>query len=273
MISVNVTIHNKGFLLERVLNAIKQNTVLPYEIITVLDGCTDNSEQVLFDWINKNTNVQMKVMYADNVFETPANNMAAKQSSEKYIAIIQDDCIVTEKGWDKRIIKPMQLFSDVFAVTGRCTHNYIFNPASQHVNMVENLDNCWCDILIATDHSQKIIGQPRDQFVIRNSINRSPFVVRNDVLNTMGYFDEAYAPQDQDDHDLCYRTYEKLGMVCGCYWVDWVSELEWGGTRPDGANPAAWLLKTHHKNSKILYSRFKNVFDNHFNHNETRICL
>lgn len=271
MHSVNLTIHNKGFLLPQVLHAIKQNTVGTYEIVFVLDGCTDNSEELVLQWCKVNPQIKSTVLYAPNVYETPANNMAAKISSGKYILIVQDDCIVNEYGWNERIVKPMNIFSDVFAVTGRTAYNYIYNVNSLHVTMDENLDNCWCDILIAVDHSEKINGQLRNEFVVRNSINRSPFAIRNDILTKMNYFDEIYAPQDQDDADLCHRVYKELGMFCGCYWVDFLSDLKWGGTRPDGVNPAAWLLRTHHKNTKILFNRFKDVFINNINHNHTRI--
>ena len=37
----------KGWLLPRVLDGIKQNTTGSYELIVVLDGCTDDSENIL----------------------------------------------------------------------------------------------------------------------------------------------------------------------------------------------------------------------------------
>ena len=79
-------------------------------------------------------------------------------------------------------------------------------------------------------------------------------------LNQMGYFDEAFSPQDMDDHDLMFRAHKELGKVCGLYSINMQSENEWGGTRVDG-KPASWLLKSHHKNSKIFYERNKDILE------------
>ena len=113
MISINLTIFNKGFLVERVLSAIKDNTVLDYELIVVLDGCTDNSEANVLKFFNEN-NINHKIFYADNVFETKANNIAAKNSEGDIIIIVQDDMVIDEKVWDERLIKPIRAFDDVF---------------------------------------------------------------------------------------------------------------------------------------------------------------
>ena len=48
------------------------------------------------------------------------------------------------------------------------------------------------------------------------------------------------------------KVYKELNKVCGCYWIDFKSEDAWGGTRVSG-EPAPWLYKAHHKNSKIFY--------------------
>ena len=42
MYSINLTVFNKGFLIDRVLESIKKNTTGDYEIIVTLDGCTDD---------------------------------------------------------------------------------------------------------------------------------------------------------------------------------------------------------------------------------------
>ena len=134
--------------------------------------------------------------------------------------------------------------------------------------MKDDLDNCWCDIVLHTDHAQKN-NIPRDIFAVRNTVNRGPLMMNHADLNQMGYFDEAFEPQDMDDHDLMHRAYKQLNKVCGCYWIDFESEDAWGGTRVSG-EPASWLYKAHHKNSKIFYDRHKDLI-NGPNHNEDRV--
>ena len=69
MHSIILTVHNKDWLLEKVLEGIYYNTRTPYELIIVLDGCTDNSERVVWDTL-LSTPVEWKLLHAPDVYET-----------------------------------------------------------------------------------------------------------------------------------------------------------------------------------------------------------
>ena len=47
MHSIILTVHNKGWLIGDVIQGIKDNTVDEYELIVVVDGCSDESETVV----------------------------------------------------------------------------------------------------------------------------------------------------------------------------------------------------------------------------------
>lgn len=256
MISINLTIHNKDFLIENVLNSIKNLTHNEYEIIVVLDGCTDNSETIVNNFFEKNKTIAHKILYAPNVFETKSNNLAAKNSSGEYIIIVQDDMIVNEKNWDQRLLKPF-IFDDIFAVTARTAHNWVINKNSIHINDKFDRDDCWSDVINHIEHAN-INNLGRDNFGIRSCVNRGPLAIKKNIFNAMGGFDEEFCPQDSDDHDLCYRTYKKMGMLCGCYPINYISQDEWGGTR-SGGQTKPWMLKANQKNSKILFNRHKEM--------------
>ena len=254
--SLILTIHNKEFLLPKVLEGIKQNTTGSYELIVVLDGCSDNSAQIVYDYYNKFDRI--KIFETPDVFETKANNVGLKNSSGKYCTIIQDDMIINERAWNERMVKPFS-FGDVFAVTSRTAHNWQFNPHTLHLNMPNELDHCWCDVLNHVDHAHRG-NTPREEFAIRSSVNRGPLMILHEDLQKLNYLDEEFSPQDMDDHDFCYRAKKTLNKVCGCYWVDIITQDSWGGTRVSGS-PAAWLLKAHHKNTKIFYNRHKDLIN------------
>lgn len=253
MISINLTIHNKGFLLDRVLNGIKENTKSDFELICVLDGCEDDSRDILESFEEKNKNINMKILSAPNVFETKANNMAAFNSSGEYIIIIQDDMVITENAWDKRILKPFSAFEDIFAVTARTAHNWVYNKNSTNIFDKVPCDNSWSDILFHTDHAgEKELG--REIFGIRDSVNRGPLAIRSDIFREFKGFDEAFCPQDMDDHDLAYRVRKATGLRCGCYPIGFLSDQNWGGTRENGS-PKKWFLKANQKNTKLFWER------------------
>lgn len=268
MHSIILTVHNKEWLIDKVIESIVKNTIESYELIVVIDGCTDNTEKIVFETL-KNSQVNYKVIFTPDVFETKANNAGLKLAKGDKVIIIQDDMIIKEYGWNKRMQKPFDEFNDVFAVTSRTAHNWSFNPNTQHLNMRENLDNCWCDICLHNNHADKS-NISRDVFAVRASVNRGPLMIDHDDLKVMNYFDENFSPQDMDDHDLMYRMHKKLDKVCGCYWIDFESRDEWGGTRVSGS-PAPWLLKANHKNMKIFYERHKDLINLNYQNENRRL--
>lgn len=245
MISINLTTHNHAYMLDRVIDGIRSNAVLPYELVVVIDGCTDDTEAVVAR--AKPT----KVLRTPDVFETKANNVAARASEGEFIVIVQDDCIITEKGWDERLVKPLKAYDDVWSCSGNCSHNWrVQNP---HALEVPDDPSRWCDLLTCTERAAKGTIH-RDTVAIRDTCNRGPLALKHSIFQRLGHFDEAFAPQDMDDHDANYRAYTELGMKACCYWIGFESDLAWAGTRANGADPP-WLLASHWKNCRILWER------------------
>lgn len=269
MHSIILTIHNKDWMIREVVEGICKNTIGNYELIVVIDGCTDNTESVVLETL-KNKNIDFKLIFAPDVFETKANNLGLKIAQGDKVIIVQDDMIIREHGWNQRMQKPFDKFDDVFAVTSRTAHDWELNPKTEHLGMKENLDNCWCDICIHTNHADKS-NISRDVFAVRASVNRGPLMINHEDLKKLNYLDEEFSPQDMDDHDLMYRMHKELGKVCGCYWIDFESKDEWGGTRVSG-DAASWLLKANHKNMKIFYERHSNLINMGYK-NENRNLL
>lgn len=254
--SLILTVHNKGFLIDRVLNAIKEKSVGLYELIVVLDGCTDSSEEKVLSFRDSNPQMKINIIYTPDVFETKANNAALREVNSDIAIIIQDDMIVNEDGWNQRLVKPFKAFDDVFAVTSRCAHNWEINADSKHIHTNTTNNYEWSDILNHVDHADsKTID--RNTFAIRQCVNRGPLALNYADMKELDFFDELFAPQDMDDHDLCFRLRERFDKVVGCYWIDCLCMPEWGGTRINGAQ-AAWSLEANQKNTRIVYDRHKN---------------
>jgi len=254
--SIILTIHNKDFLVGQSLHRLKKFTGGDYEIVIILDGCNDDSEDIVKSFISLNADMVIKLLYADDVFEVISNNIGFKASrnDSDYLIILQDDQLVNELDWNIRLTTPFRVFDDVFAVSANCAHNWIENPTSVHINLEENLDDCWSDIVKHVDHAGKAWNQPRNIFAVRESVNRGPLAIKHSDLIEMDYLDEEFAPLDMDDHDLCMRMHKKLGKVVGCYWVDFISEFAWGGTHDEGGHKP-WFYESNHKNTKIFWER------------------
>jgi len=264
MHSVIVTIHNGArripsgeILLEKVLDGIINNTVGEYEVLCMLDGCTDDSDKVVDKYLDK-ANVRPIVL--PDIFELRTNNAAFKESKGEYVIVVQDDQVISEHGWNQRMQKPFDAFDDVFAVTARCAHNWVINTNSYYLNNPSAPIHGWCDIFEHVDHASDAHELSRDVFAVRSSCNRGPLMINLEDLKRVGYLDEAFAPCDMDDHDLMYRAYIELGKVCGAYRIDMESNVSWSGARVGGDLPM-WAYESQHKNSRIFYQRYAHILD------------
>lgn len=245
--------------MKKVLEGIVLNTTEPYELIVVIDGCTDNSEKVIWETLS-GTPVNRKIIYAPNVFETKANNLGLKIARGDKVIIVQDDMIIREKGWNVRMEKPFKAFSDVFAVTSRTAHNWIFNPNSKHLDMEDDLEDCWCDILEHIDHADRKHTLLRDIFAVRCSVNRGPLMIDHVDLKNLITLMKFLNHKIWMIMTCVIGHLKNLEKVVGAYWIDYVSDDAWGGTRMTGG-PAPWLLKAQHKNTKIFYERHKDLIN------------
>lgn len=251
--SLILNVHNKDWLIQKVIEGIRLHTQGHYELIVVLDGCTDRSEaEVRASTCGMES---VHIFSTPDIYETRANNAGARRACGEFLIFMQDDMVIREPGWNLRLQKPFDAFGDVFAVTARTAHNWVANPDSIHLGMTADLDDCWCDICRVADPADRS-NTPRDVFAVRATVNRGPLMVSAADFRRMGCFDEIYAPLDMDEHDLMFRARSSLGKVCGCYWVDFESKNEWGGTRA-GGQTASWMLRANHKNMKIFYGRHR----------------
>jgi len=249
--SIILNVHNKDWLIDKVVAGIRSHTRGGYELIVVLDGCTDRSETVVRGAAEGMENLH--IFSTPDVFETKANNAGARRACGDFLVFMQDDMVIQEPGWNLRMQKPFDAFGDVFAVTAKTAHNWRPNPESKHLGMREDLDNCWCDICRVADVADQT-NTPRNIFAVRASVNRGPLMIDAAEFRKVGCFDEIYAPLDMDEHDLMFRVRSVSGKVCGCYWIGFECKAEWGGTRVNGST-APWMHRANHKNMKIFYSR------------------
>jgi glycosyltransferase involved in cell wall biosynthesis len=252
-ISCLLTTHNKQDMIELVCYGIINNvSELTEEIIVVFDGCVDKTEEITKN-ILKKFNKKVSYVYTDDVFELKANNAGLKNVTCDYVVLVQDDMIIKEKDFDKRMLKPFHAFSDVFAVTSQTAHN---NRISRNVLNVHN-------------PADRRNGYPRDKFAIREIANRGPLMYDYSDVVSLNFFDEHLCPNSYDDHDISYRAFDKLGKVSGLYWIDYESESSWGTGRQKNMDIH---LNAHIRNSGIIIERYSHLLSGQIK-NEDRVLI
>lgn len=241
-----LTIHNKDFLIDHVVNGILNSiSDTTTQLIVVFDGCTDNSEAIVKNRLKDITSIKIDYVYTDDVFETKANNAGLKKVENEFVTIIQDDMVIVEQGFDKRLMHPFKSFDDVFAVTSFVAHNNIYDEEKQEIGYIDMASKS---------------NSSRDIFYAREYGNRGPLMYNFEDVVKLNYLDEYFYPQNYDDMDISMRALKELGKVSGLYWIGYISDLGWGATR---RNPNPILndmarisgAKILEKHRDLLYSK------------------
>lgn len=249
-----LTVHNKDDMVGDVIDSIFEKTTGEYELFIVLDGCTDKSEEIVREKVNGKPNCH--VLHEDNVFETKANNAGIRAGKSPYIIIVQDDMVILEDKWNERMLEPFTAFDDVFAVTSKAAHGLTVNAHSNYYRYGRDFRSLgWSDLLNYTDVANRH-NTPRNIFAVRGSVNRGPLMLDREKLEVLGLFDEEFAPQNMDDHELCTRARKEHNWVCGLYWIDFLDDPENATTKTHDPNRTPkWLYEAQTKNTWTIYDR------------------
>lgn len=256
VVDIVISSYNQEKLIERVLDGIVKNTITPFNFILVFDGCTDNTQMVALNFLDaKKRSGQagklqnITVRETQNVFETKANNVGFRLVTTPYFITVQDDMVVDEYAWEKRLTYPLRRFDDVFAVTARGAQDLV--PTDGFTEKYT---------LVA----ERQFGLPRHIFAVRDVINRGPVAFKTESLKKLNYLNEAYAPYILDDADLCLRAWEKFNWRAGAFWINYVSELSWGKTRAKGSTVNA--TEVNQRNVERLYKDHREYIEQNVKH-------
>lgn len=237
--SIILTVYNQEYIIEQIFAGIVNN-ISDYtkEITVIIDGCTDRSDEIIGKIVHYSP-VPVWKIYTPDLNEVKANNVGLKSAAYRYSIIVQDDCMVTEKNFDKRLVTPFKELDNILAVTGR---------TAEDMKIIEGNQLRFYNTFGADVHS------PRNIFGIRDAVNRGPLMLDNEKLKQLDYLNEDFAPLNQDDTDLCIRGYKQFGYLVGSFWVGFESPAAWGKTRHD-PNSASKYDRAQREHLQMIIDR------------------
>ena len=223
--SIVIPIHNQDKIIVEVLRRILMYTEeMPYELICILDACSDNTDAVVTSFFSSNripellTKVTIVVSKIP-LFETACDNIGARLAKGKFFLEIQADIIIDEPGYNMKLLRPFTIVPNVIGVSGRCTHGLI-NPVC--VGKIGNT------IEVQLPHDVDFT-----KFYVGETCNRGPLLIELAKLEELHYFDEENFFLDDSDHDLFARAYVQKQWICGYVPIEIMSNLEDGSTRKE----------------------------------------
>ena len=182
--SIIIPCYNSAKYLDKLLSALRKQTVKPNEIIIVDDGSTDNTKEVIGGFSGMN----IKYFWKKNAGPAKARNFGAKKSKGELLLFVDSDC-VPENDWLEEMIKP---FSDkkVGGVQGR------------YKTLQKEIIARFVQIEIEERYElmQKAMKEKTLDWIGSYSA-----AYRAKAYNALGGFDESFPMASGEDPELSYR--------------------------------------------------------------------
>ncbi|MFN6571215.1 glycosyltransferase family A protein [Dendronalium sp. ChiSLP03b] len=223
-----ITIHNKEFLIEKVLTSILMCCRNNSHIYPVLDGCTDNTEAIVDSLIEKFANVPITKVYTPDVHEILSINAglrAANQDNDGYNIILQDDVILADFMLEEKVTKLYEwVGSNLGFVSFRLGANFAKDAATSETGFfTDYVENAYGHGIPA-----KVLLP--GHFAYRTVPIKSPVCIPSALIRSVGMLEERLAPYMYDDLEYAIRCI-KAGFMNGVFAIRFYSDIKWGTTR------------------------------------------
>ena len=263
--TIILTVHNKESSIKKIvhnlLSTISKNTV---KIIIILDGCIDKTLENIECYLKKNKpNIDLKIIFTDDIWETKANNVGLKEVETEFATIVQDDMLIKQKNWDKLLIEKLAN-NNVFSISGRAAYNYKLKKNELIIENIVGREYPFSNKNIFGKIVGKLVAIFKPYWIfkyfslfsVRLINNRGPLILKTNLVRELGFFDENFAPFELDDVDLCFRAYKKYGLYSSCLPI-YYEEIN--GSKKNNLNSSLISEKSIAKNSALLISKHKDL--------------
>ena len=258
---------NKENLIGSVIKGIHESVSneISYKMVFIVDGCTDNTEIVLKDYINKhNLHKNVDLLYANDIHEIKSLNLGLSHirdnlspNDEDIVFTVQDDVVIKQSKFDLCFKKLFETHNDLGYVS--CRLGCSLHSTSDTIyesSFVESEFGHWSNM--GLNNFQKIT---MGQFVPTEAVIRSPTGVLWHRYRTVGFYNEELAPCGFDCHDFSIRM-NIAGYRNGIFVLKYQSEVDWGSTREKSHTDVnSKIGQIFERNKKHLAKKYKDYFE------------
>ncbi len=189
--------------------------LLPTQIIVVDNGSTDGSAQ----WLAQQTDIEL-VLNSDNLGAPRARNQALARARGEWIVVMDNDAIVGP-GWLERLLFHAQVDGRsgcIGPVSDRAAHGQqIPYDGGGELSAVARFATQWAE----RNHRRS-----RPQNILTSFL----LLMRREVIDTIGGFDERFSPWGFEDDDFTLRA-TLAGFTNRCALDTFVRHEHYGGAK------------------------------------------
>ncbi|WP_104083297.1 glycosyltransferase family A protein [Cryobacterium sp. Y11] len=259
-----VPVHNQASAISANLDSIRQHSMLDHEIVVIIDGCTDGTLAVIFNWLaacKAAPGRTVRVTVVDiptGVFETMSDAIGIHLSMARAIIEVQADMSITHPGFDSELTRALEMNPEIFALSGRGAHSFsrvspllprpkivsriAFRVARKITRILHARALAYAPSAMQFAFSDEIgrVGdlidlptrrQETKRIYVLGTVMRGPLAFSRERYSALGGLDTARFFLGNDDHDLVSRAWCQLRLKSGYLPISFLSPLESGSTR------------------------------------------
>jgi glycosyltransferase involved in cell wall biosynthesis len=236
--SIVMPIFNQDKIICEILRNIFHNTIGSFELILLCDGCTDDTEPKIINMFEKENIGDCAhiviVHIQESIFETACDNLGFKIASGQIIIEIQADMYMSFNGYNKVLEKPILMYNDIIAVSGRCCHD-----------KYDSIGHAGIDVELPQETNDS-------KCYLMSTVNRGPLLFDATKLKLCNYLDEEHFALGDDEHDLFFRAWVEFGFRTAYVPLQYTTYLSDGSTRKQMDPTQKLILNTRTANPKKL---------------------
>ena len=194
-ISVVVPLYNKERAVIDTIQSVLNQTIFPYEIIIVDDGSTDNSLNVVRKRISELENERIRVIHKKNGGVSSARNRGIKEAKGEYVALLDGDDL-----WEPTFLEEQMKLICAFPKAGMWGVSIAFIKHGKCWKWQQGMGDGY------RGYVENYFGTSHNDLFCSSSV-----VIRRDVFEKVGYFDERIS--SSEDLDMWYRIILKYPVV------------------------------------------------------------
>ena len=194
-----IPVWNKKELTQNCIESIIRNTQYPYRIITIDNASQSPAKEYLESLESDKRFDFILVRNEENLGNTKAVNQGIEKSNAEFICILDNDTVVG-KGWLIEMVSIAQANKDV-GIVNPCSNTLAKWPKS---SSPADIDECAEDCL-----------KRRGQYLVLGACIGFCTLVKREVIDKIGGWDEIFSPGYFDDTDYSLRA-EAVGYKSVC---------------------------------------------------------
>jgi len=195
LVSIVILTFNELDYTKRCVESIRENTLVPHEIIFVDNGSKDGTVKWLRRFVEENSNHQL-IENEKNLGFAKGCNQGIEAASGAYILLLNNDVLVTGK-WLSGMLEHLKSSPDI-GVVGPMTNNI------SGIQKVEGVTYKSADDLEAYAHEFR--NRNRHRRVTSRRLVGFCMLFRRSLVNEIGPLDESFGTGNFEDDDFCLRA-------------------------------------------------------------------